>query len=282
MLQAYTQELVNTTHPTKKAFFKYKSVLNIIFRYACLSGYISKNPVEMINNRCYYKSCSPSPHSPEEKILSEAEIRGLRNTVRHYMGLKRYNGYFINGYAILFAIETGVRAGEIPALKWTDIKEDYIHIHAQQLYHVRKGGKQYYYAEWTKDEKQGSNGGRQFPLTEELKNILTELKGLQEGLGISSEYIFVHEDGDWIKTDAYETCLRRIMQSLGFSVTNNHSLRMSLNSNVFIPLGIPATERARMLGHSVQTNLSYYSFAGKDKNNDICCLLNNLKRHENR
>ena len=57
-------------------------------------------------------------------------------------------------------------------------------------------------------------------------------------------------------------------------MTNNHAFRMSLNSNVFIPLGLPATERARLLGHSVETNLRYYSFAGKDSLDDICAILN--------
>lgn len=63
-------------------------------------------------------------------------------------------------------------------------------------------------------------------------------------------------------------------QSLGFTVTNNHALRMALNSNVFIPLGIPVTERARMLGHSVETNLRKYSFAGKNSNGNILEVLN--------
>ena len=87
--------------------------------------------------------------------------------------------------------------------------------------------------------------------------------------------MFCHKNGEWIKTDAYETCLRRLMSGLGYNVTNNHSFRMSLNSNVFIgKYGLPATERARLLGHSVETNLRYYSFAGKDSLDDICAMLN--------
>jgi hypothetical protein len=87
--------------------------------------------------------------------------------------------------------------------------------------------------------------------------------------------VFCHKNGEWIKTDAYETCLRRLMSGLEYDVTNNHSFRMSLNSNVFIgEYGLPVTERARLLGHSVETNLRYYSFAGKDSLDDICAMLN--------
>ena len=49
---------------------------------------------------------------------------------------------------------------------------------------------------------------------------------------------------------------------------------MSLNSNVLIPLGISAPDRAAMLGHSVETNLRHYSFAKKSYIEDVRNRLN--------
>ena len=50
---------------------------------------------------------------------------------------------------------------------------------------------------------------------------------------------------------------------------------MSLNSNVLIGrCNLPVTERARLLGHSVETNLKHYSFAGKDNMDELKALLN--------
>ena len=40
---------------------------------------------------------------------------------------------------------------------------------------------------------------------------------------------------------------------------------MALNSYVFIPKGLEAPERARLLGHSVETNLRYYTHARSDE-----------------
>lgn len=65
-----------------------------------------------------------------------------------------------------------------------------------------------------------------------------------------------------------------MLKSLGYQVTNNHAFRMSLNSNIFIPLGIPVTERARLLGHTVEVNLKHYSFGQKNNTQNICDLLN--------
>ena len=79
--------------------------------------------------------------------------------------------------------------------------------------------------------------------------------------------MFANKNGDWVKTDSYESFLRRLFSSLGINASGNHIFRRSLNSNVMIPNGIPETERAYLLGHSVQTNLKYYSYARK-KNMD--------------
>lgn len=44
-----------------------------------------------------------------------------------------------------------------------------------------------------------------------------------------------------------------------------HTFRMALNSYVYVPMGLPASERAKLLGHSVETNLKYYTFARSEE-----------------
>ena len=257
----------------KKAYLDYKSVLNMIFQYALLKDYITVNPLSKFSNKVFYKECDCAKALSSEKIFSEDELARIKDEVRSRFTQKKYNGYFINGYAILMAIETGMRAGELPSLKWTDIKSNHIHIHSQQLSKRQKGGKEYYYADWTKNEKGIPVGGRKFPLSKAIRDLLTELKELQTEKCIVSEYVFCHENGEWIKTDAYITCLRRLLRSLNYNVTNNHAFRMSLNSNVLsAKLGLPAAKRAELLGHSVETNLRYYTYATKDSMDDLVDL----------
>ena len=55
---------------------------------------------------------------------------------------------------------------------------------------------------------------------------------------------------------------------------------MSLNSNVLLPLGISAADRAAMLGHSIETNLKYYSFAQKDYLDNVRALLDSVTGDE--
>ncbi|MCR5235863.1 MAG: tyrosine-type recombinase/integrase [Lachnospiraceae bacterium] len=283
MLSEYTLDMLRKQQETdsqgvthkvkKKAYLDYKCVLNVIFDYALDKDYITVNPLNKFKNKAFLKECDCSKAVSEEKIFSEDEIEAIKQKVRSYMTFRRYAGYFINGYAILLSIMTGMRAGELPSLKWSDIKDNHIHIHSQQLSYKRKGGREYYYADWTKDEKGISRGGRKFPLTGEIRELLNELKELQDQKGIVSEFVFSHENGEWIKKDAYTTCLGRLLTSMGFDITNNHAFRMSLNSNVLdAKLSLPVAKRAELLGHSVETNLKYYTYAAKDDMEDLVDL----------
>lgn len=274
-LKEYTQRWVNAEHPKKSVYLSYKGILNLIFKYATSHRMISVNPVKSINNKVYIKSCDTRKPRPDEKILSPDEIEGLKAEVRRRMTMTKYGRYYINGFALLFSIETGVRIAELCAMKWEDIYEGRIHIHRQQLSESNgTGNKTYYLVDYTKNEKGISEDGRDFPLTDAIASLLSEIRTLQEELGIDSEFIFCHEDGEWIKKDAYATFLRRICDRFGFKVRNNHALRMSLNSNVLIPLEISAADRAAMLGHSIETNLKFYSFAKKGYLEDVRNRLN--------
>ena len=273
-LQKYTQEMVTRLVPKKKAFFDYMGVLNLTFDYARRERLIPENPVDFIETRVYLKSCDQTKPKSQDKILSPEEIKGIQEEL--YRRIDRKPGY-VYCYIALLAIETGMRAGELCSLKWEDIHEDadspYIHIHTQQLAN-RKGSRiEYTLVGWTKNEKGISQGGRHFPITSEIKNILDRVKEEQHSLGIQSEFVFARRDGAWTTTISYEEFLLRLCKSLGLAVTNNHAFRMSLNSNVFIPLGIPVTTRALLLGHSVEVNLKNYSYAEKDNLKDVLNLL---------
>ena len=276
-LQKYTQEMVTRLKPKKKAFFDYMGVLNLTFDYARRQKMIPENPVDFIENRVYLKSCDQTKPKSQDKILSPEEIKGIQDEVRKRIERKPY---YVHGYMVLLAIETGMRAGELCSLKWEDLHEDAdntssssIHIHTQQLSHRRDGKEVHTLVNWTKNEKGVSQGGRYFPITNKIQHIFDEIRVKQRSMGIHSDFVFANENGAWISASAYEKFLARLCKSQKLEVTNNHAFRMSLNSNVFIPLGIPVTTRALLLGHSVEVNLKNYSYAEKNNLEKVCNLL---------
>lgn len=276
-VKTYLQEVTHRLKPTKKRLYKFKGVLNLAFRYAAdpERRYIDVNPVPA-SNRAYTKNCTPISRKPEDKAFQPEEVELIR---QHLWKRVRESRYDVNGYAILFASETGCREAEIPALKWSDVYENRIHIHAQLNDHIVDGVKKYYYNGTTKDEKGVSRDGRNIPLTTEIRKILTLLKEKQDALGIKSEWVFCKESSDWITTAGYCEALYRLCKKLGLKLSNNHAFRMALNSYVYVPMGLDVATRAKILGHSVETNLQYYTLARTDDYLDtVAEMLNNFNQ----
>ncbi len=62
VLKAYTQDLVNSGHNKlkKKAFLQYKSLLNLIFRYALEYDIIVSNPVAAVKTQFTLSPATPA------------------------------------------------------------------------------------------------------------------------------------------------------------------------------------------------------------------------------
>ena len=218
---------------------------------------INDNPATRVDLQNYYQNCDNSVKTSDEKIFTASEIEAMKKQIRMEMSAKDYDPY---GYAMLFSIETGVRVGDLPSLRWSDITEKGIHIHKQQRANKTKGLRRTFEElPYTKNERKHPKGGRLFPLTDVIVALLDEIRKKQDELGIHSEFIFCNADGSWLNKESYAQRLRRMCRRMGLTITNNHAFRMSLNSNVLIPMGIPVTQRAYLLGHSVETNERFYS-----------------------
>lgn len=246
---------------TDKMLYSLKGIFNLVFRYATEGDYpiLTHNPVPQDNTKYKKHTHTPKPKA-YEKAFQPDEIAKIKAFC--WNRIKTNNNYVVcaNAYAILMAIDTGMRCGELCAMKWDDISEDKIHIHAQILCE-NEAKNTYKYANWTKNEKGHSCGGRYYPIMLDLKRILADLRQLQRNKGINSEWVFARANGAYMTPDVYRAALRKIAKANGTKLENNHAFRIALNSYVFIPANIPETERAEMLGHSVEVNLANYSYA---------------------
>jgi len=264
-LRDYSVALIKKRNMKKEAFRAFKSVLNLVFNFAVAKDIIEYNPASKLNNNDFYTICSQQYRIAEDKAMSPEQIADLTVEVNKRIANPTAYGEkcYTNGYMFLLSSKTGMRAGELCSLKWTDIRNNKIHIHTQQLKNRKTGN--YEYVLWTKNEKGISKGGRFFPVTDDIRQLLDKLKANQEEAGISSPWVFANPDGSWIIADTcYEKFLYRLCKSKFYTLTNNHAIRMYFNSYVMIPANIPVTNRAKLLGHSVEVNLKYYSFAGYD------------------
>lgn len=274
-LKEYTIDMINrlnenrTTKIRKKAFLNnYKGILNTVFDYAeehdiCVNFVRNRNKFK---DSDYVSLFDSSKRIANDKAYSPEEIELLDQEVERRMhNPSKYGLCYTNGYMFKLAKLSGMRAAELSSLKKEDIdfEAKQIHVHSQQL--KIKETMKYVYADYTKNERGNSQGGRYVPLLPEAEKYLKELFDLQKTLGIDSEWVFTDEKGDWVKNDSqYIQFLRRMSRHFHLNITNNHAIRMYFNSYVLIPAGIVVTDRAKILGHSPEVNLSHYSFENRD------------------
>lgn len=247
------------------------TVLNSIFRILYRKQILIMNPMYEIEKITYSKLCNHSAQAVtcgqiQAKCFSEEEIKTIQNACRERINSSKYDVY---SYAIIFSSLTGVRVSEIPAIKWSDVQANALWIHSMQLDKRTSKNKckgeytRWVFAPFTKNEKGIPQGGRLFPLLNDIKELLDEIKNVQQEQKIESEYIFVKADGNNINIDGYRSALARLCKKLGLSLTNNHSFRKAVNMRL-VEAGINPAIRSQMLGHSVKTNLSNYTVTSND------------------
>ena len=282
----FIQERLKEIKPTKHGLIDFKCILNLIFLYAFNPDHqiIDKNPVPS-SNQMFMKNITVKNIEPEEKAFQPNEIALIRETLKNRIPSVGYNAK-VNSYAIIFSTYTGLRIGELCSLKWRDIEDNRIHIHSQMINDYVDHKRTYKYEDATKNEKGYSKGGRYYPIFPEVREVLNELKALQKAEGIDSEWVFARQDGTWMTTQSYSQALNKLChgvqymgkKGLGLNLSNNHAIRMYVNSYLLDEkLGIAPASRAKLLGHSVQTNLSNYTFGRTDEFiNDIIDTYNNV------
>lgn len=255
-------------NPKKEALKKMIQLIRAAFSYGTRKSYCFGNPAQDILIEDYVKLCDLSGKANEEKSFSEEELGKLKQYCLEHS---------TNPHAavMLLAMETGMRMGELTALRKEDIREGYIIVHRQQtkVPKTDNNAKAYFSeVEYTKNERTNPRGGRPIPITEECQKALDVALSLPG----ESEYVFHHPDGSPVLKDSYGYYLRRVCARLSIATSNNHAFRVAFNAKL-INAGVDGNERCLVLGHSMQTNERHYSFSDKRKADDVRDKLNSLK-----
>lgn len=249
---------VARTHPKEEALRKIHQMLNSTFTFAIQHGYCYKNPAAAVDLTCFLQDCDLETKTDEEKQFSAEEIAMLRE-------IAMQNATNPRALMMLLASYTAMRSGELAAIRWADVKGDYLHIHRQQ----RKDGNAYSDVLYTKNERKHPRDGRPFPITPAIRDVLT----LAQELAGTSEYLFHDADGNPIRKDSYQLYLKRHARRLKIKATNNHAFRYAVNSHL-IELGFSSADRALLLGHTVQTNETVYSITDNRRLDHISDVMN--------
>lgn len=261
-LECYSLELVS--HKIKKSSLTaYKTLLNLIYNQAIYEGLLNQNLAKEISIKelaCYCDQ-SLSHRKPADLLYSESEDEAMNKYMRNRIEEKFYDPY---AFMALFQKEFGIRPDEDICLKWSDfdLEQGLISVERQQIEH-RKPKRWFEVVDYLKNEKGESVGGRVIPLSTNAIHLYHELKAIKEKEGIESEWLFTKKDGTLLRKSDYSDFLLDACKALGIKSKGSYAFRRAFNSKME-KNGIPASERALIMGHSIPTNLNNYSFGQVD------------------
>ena len=144
------------------------------------------------------------------------------------------------------AINTGMRSGEIGALKYSDIKQDMIHVE-RTLTRTETGA--YIVGEDAKTEA----GRRTIPMNEQIKEIVTAQKKINEMLDGNivalSDLIFRAPERGLLMATPMDREIKRICKAAGIRPFTMHAFRATFATRA-IESGVNPKTLQEILGHS--------------------------------
>lgn len=225
----------------------YIALLRHIFSDALKERIIDFNPCTPLNN---LKKTEERARDTIHRALS------IEETKRFFECERCKTSYYYNVFR--FAINTGMRAGEIGALKYTDITKDYINVE-RTVTRTEAGG-------YIIGESAKTNAGRRsIPLNDQTREIIKEQKDLNamlKGNVITlDELLFRAPEGGLLKSTHADREIKAICMAAGVEPFTMHAFRATFATRCIESDMNPKTLQ-EILGHeNFNLTMSLYGHA---------------------
>lgn len=236
---------------TSKTFSGLRIIARGILEYAQEEGLSTISPTQFFGDLHIGRNAfEKKVVDPKSQILSEDEIPILKKEL-----IKTGT---IWSLGVLLALQTGVRVGELSALKHSDWKGDRLRVCRTEVRMKNEQGKNCLVVrEFTKTEA----GMRSIFLTDSAKETLAKIVKINP----YGEYLFENEKGVRIRGNTFNKNLTRTLDALGLPHRSIHKLRKTYGTTL-IDNGCSDSVVTSQLGHkSIDTTRKYYYYSNKNE-----------------
>lgn len=246
----------------QRAYANLRTVIIGIFKYA------KKQKLTEISISTFFKDLDISKRAftktkvnLDTAVFKENEIEKLLDWL--------YSNPSIENYGLILAFQTGVRCGELAALKFEDVKNDILHVQRQEiLYKKTKGEQQHEVVEYTKT----ASGDRYIYLPKQSVTLLTAIRWLNR----DSEYIFA-KDGKRINKTCFNNYLIKACKGAGIPPRTMHKIRRTY-ATTLIDNNVEDSLIMSQMGHSsIETTRKCYYYANKDNEHKRTQIQSSIK-----
>ncbi len=184
-----------------------------------------------------------SVHPKEMRVLGIEEQRRLTEYLKQDMDLYKFG--------VMVALYTGVRVGELCALRWEDVEDNCIKIRHTMLRLRKDNGKG---TEVLIGEPKTRSSRRTVPLLSPLVGPLAAFRKANEG----QVYVLGSRSKPIVEPKIMQSRFQKYLKDLGIEGASFHTLRHTFATRA-IEAGMDVKTLSELLGHSnVQTTLNRY------------------------
>lgn len=249
-LDVWAHDLIKTHSMTKTQYYNCTVIIRQALDYAADLKLILENPFKYvkIDGKRMFRKVKKKPDATQ--VYLTAEERAItRLAWKDYHTHKAM--YDLAPLAIPFLFQTGLRIGELCAVRYEDIESpDYIHV--QRMYN--KDTKKV--IEHTKTDC----GDRQVILTQKAKEIIRTARSRQKEVGADSTGYIFSMDGKPVPQYAVAYRFRKYCKEYGTMVKSSHKVRKTYIS-ALLDAHVNINTVRELVGHSDErTTLKNYCF----------------------
>ena len=208
----------------------------------------------------FYQIRKPKSNIKTKKVeaFTVPEQRRLLDALDNYKPRKN-RGYYKNQFIIM--LYTGMRAGEVNALKVSDIDFETKKIHINRTLTRNKNGKTI-----LGDTTKTYNSLRDVIMTKEVESALKDaISNMKKN---KNDLIFTNTRGGLVSHTATNDALHRLCEKNDLPLYGQHSLRHTFATRC-IEAGVTAVVLSKWLGHKdIQTTLNTYVDVFNAQNNE--------------
>lgn len=240
-LSAECNRLVTAFDMSYKTWQNFKGVLGGMFEYACKKHYTATNYMTEVKIKVKFRQVTKKESATEVYNTDEYKDQ------KRYMYGKFWETHDPVFAQILFQDFTGLRIGELTALRWSDLTEKGLHVTCEEVYD-RFGGcdkRRYRVVHHTKT------------YTDRYVTLPDQATDLLKHLDSSTEFIFSRKETGRITSRQVTYQLEKYAKVEDLQVKRSHKTRKTYASNLAAG-GIQLDKIRTQLGHaSLRTTLSY-------------------------
>lgn len=239
---------------TSKSFAGMKIILRGIFGHAREQGYTDLSMAAYFEDlRLSKNAFKAKAVDPDWEVLHEDEIPKLKEYL-----LERGD---IWSLGVLLQLQTGMRRGELSALKWGDWDGEVLKIRRTEAKRRVNGKQQFYVTDMPKTDA----GMRSIILTESAVDTLRMIRAKSPESPEDEGWIFRGRSGQRILGNSFNKHLSDALDDLGMRHRSSHKLRKTYGTELKEG-GADDTVVQRQLGHKdITTTLKYYVFGNKSR-----------------